>query len=147
MILIIKATNFLPLKKILGRLKNDICINVFCYENNLVYPVYVSNQKFENCMDLLLITDENKSISLMCNKTKNKNKNHIYKYFLQCFSSENVLHEHRETSLKINGKQSVKLRRGSIKFKNSFKQLADPFKIYADFESVLIGVRGNDRKK
>ena len=25
--------------------KNNICINVFCYENNLVYPVYVSSKK------------------------------------------------------------------------------------------------------
>ena len=28
--------------------KNNICINVFSYENNLTYPVYVSDQKFEN---------------------------------------------------------------------------------------------------
>ena len=41
--------------------KNNICINVFSYENDLTYPVYVSNEKFKNCMDLLLITDENKS--------------------------------------------------------------------------------------
>ena len=41
--------------------KNNICINVFCYENNLVYPVYVSSKKIENFMDLLMITDENKS--------------------------------------------------------------------------------------
>ena len=27
----------------------------------MTYPVYVSNEKFKNCMDLLLITDENKS--------------------------------------------------------------------------------------
>ena len=33
--------------------------------------------------------------------------------------------------LKINGKQTVKLESGSIKFKNHFKQLAVPFKIYA----------------
>ena len=26
--------------------KNDICTNVFCYENGLVYPVYVSHKKF-----------------------------------------------------------------------------------------------------
>ena len=26
--------------------KNNICINVFCYENDLTYPVYVSDQKF-----------------------------------------------------------------------------------------------------
>ena len=41
--------------------KKNICINVFCYENNLVYPVHVSDQKFEGCMDLLMITNENKS--------------------------------------------------------------------------------------
>ena len=27
--------------------KNNICINVFCYENDLVYPVRTSKQKFE----------------------------------------------------------------------------------------------------
>ena len=41
--------------------KNNVCINVFCYENNLVYPVYVSNLKFKDCIDLLFITDKNKS--------------------------------------------------------------------------------------
>ena len=25
--------------------KNNICVNVFCYENDLVYPVHVSDQK------------------------------------------------------------------------------------------------------
>ena len=41
-------------------IQNSVCVNIFCYENNLTYPVYVSDQKFENCMDLLLITDEKK---------------------------------------------------------------------------------------
>ena len=41
--------------------KNNVCINVFCYENNLVYPVYVSNLKFKDCINLLFITDKNKS--------------------------------------------------------------------------------------
>ena len=36
--------------------ENNIYINVFSYENNLIYPVYVSDQKFENCIDLLLIS-------------------------------------------------------------------------------------------
>ena len=31
--------------------KNNICINVFCYENKLVFPICISNQKFENLMD------------------------------------------------------------------------------------------------
>ena len=27
--------------------KSNICINVFCYENNLVYPVYVSDENLK----------------------------------------------------------------------------------------------------
>ena len=56
---------------------------------------------------------------------------------MQCFSSKNVLTEHKENCLVINGKQNVKLGKGLISFKNYFKQLSVPFKIYADFECVL----------
>ena len=41
--------------------KNNICINVYCYENKLNTPIYVSDQKFENSLNLLLVVDENKS--------------------------------------------------------------------------------------
>ena len=34
---------------------------MFGYENKLVFPIYVSNQKFEDSMDLLLLIDDNKS--------------------------------------------------------------------------------------
>ena len=54
--------------------------------------------------------------------------------------------EHKETCLEINDKKTVKLKNGSIKFKSCFKQLAVPFKINADFESLLKGVRINDNK-
>ena len=40
--------------------KNNICINVFCYENKLTFLIYVSDQKFENSMDILLVIDEKK---------------------------------------------------------------------------------------
>ena len=53
---------FLCQKKILARLrKKKICINLFYYENKLTFSIYVSDQKFENSMDLLLVIDENKS--------------------------------------------------------------------------------------
>ena len=42
-------------------MQNKICINLFCYDNKLTYPVYLSNQKFNNNMDLLLIRNEFKS--------------------------------------------------------------------------------------
>ena len=56
--------------------KNNICINAFCYNNDLVYPVYVSDQKFEHYIDLFLMKHENKSHYVymidfnrfMCNK-------------------------------------------------------------------------------
>ena len=37
----------------------------------------------------------------------------------------------------INDKQNVKLGKGSLSFKNYFKQLPAPFEIYADFECIL----------
>ena len=85
--------------------KNNICINVFCYENKLVFPIYVSDQKFENSIDLLLVTDADKSHYVvyikdfdrfMFHKTKNKNKKHFCKSSLQCFSIKNVLTEHKK---------------------------------------------------
>ena len=41
--------------------KKNICINVFCYENRLVFPIYISDLKFENRVDLLLLIDGDKS--------------------------------------------------------------------------------------
>ena len=81
----------------------------------------------------------------MCNKTKNQNKKYFFKCCLQCFSSEKILIEHKENCLIINGKQTVKLKSCSIEFKNHFKQLAVKFKIYADFECLLKGVKSSDK--
>ena len=33
-------------------IKNDICINIFGYGNRLIFPIYISDQKFEDSMDL-----------------------------------------------------------------------------------------------
>ena len=86
-------------------------------------------------------------IGFMCNKTKNKNKKHFWRHCFQCFSSKRVLMEHKEFFLKVNGKgkQNIKLKDESIKFNSYFRQLAVPFKIYAEFESVLKGVQSNYR--
>ena len=79
--------------------KNNICINIFSYENDLTDPVYVSDQKCKNCMGLLLISDKNKShhvyikdFNRLCViKQKMKIKKRFCKCCLQCFSSEKVL--------------------------------------------------------
>ena len=40
--------------------KNNVCINVFGYENRLVFPIWISDQKFKGSMDLLLLIDNDK---------------------------------------------------------------------------------------
>ena len=112
------------------------------YENGLVFPIYVSDQKFEDLMDFLLLINDGKSHYVyikdfdrfMFHKTKNKNKKWFCRSCLQRLSSESVLIKHKESCLSINGKQSVKIENGIIEFKNYFKQIQVPFKIYADFE-------------
>ena len=66
--------------------QDNICINVFGYENQLVYPVFISKQKIEDSRELLLLIDDDKSHYLyikdfntfMFHKTK-KTKNGFVK--------------------------------------------------------------------
>ena len=128
--------------------KNNICINVYCHENKLTFSIYISDQEFEKSIDVLVVIDENKSHYVyikdfdrfMFHKTKNKNKKWFCKSCLQCFSSKNVLTEHKKVCLSINGAQSVRLEKGTIEFKNYFKQIPIPYKIYGDCECNLKSV-------
>ena len=128
--------------------QNNICVNVFGYENKLVFPIYISDQTFKSSIDLLLLINDDQSHyvyikdfnTFMFHKTKDKNKKWFCKSCLQYFSSENVLMKHEEDCLSINGQQSINSEKGKIEFKNYFKQLAVTFKIYADFECNLKNV-------
>ena len=95
-------------------------------------------------MDLLLILSEFVSHYVYIkdfnrfrfNKTKNKNKKYFFSNCLQYFSSDKVLIEHRKDCLLINGKQSVKLEKVFISFKDYSKQIHVPFKTFAYFELI-----------
>ena len=56
-----------------------------------------------------------------------------------------MLAKHKEGCLSINGKQSVKLEKGTTEFENYFKQIPVPFKIYGDFECNLRCVESYER--
>ena len=141
---------FLFEKKVLARLKQKATIALMCFvmKTSWFFQSYISNQKFENSMDLLLVTDGGISHyvyikdfdRLMFHKTKNKNKKYFRKSCLLCFSSKSVLTKHKKVCLSINGAQSVRLEKGNTEFKNYFKQIPVPFKIYADFECNLKSV-------
>ena len=44
---------------------------MLCYKNRLNFAIYISNQKFENSMDLLLVIDGNKSHYVYINDFNN----------------------------------------------------------------------------
>ena len=126
--------------------QNNIRVNVFGYEENQPYPIYVSKEKFNSCLNLLLITegevghycllkDFNK---FMYNQTKHKGRKHFCMYCFQCFSSERVLNNHTVDCVIINEKQAIKMPEpgSKIAFTNYRKQLPAPFVIYADFEAI-----------
>ena len=68
---------------------------MFGYENGLIFSIYVSDQKFEDSMDLLLLIDNDKLHHVylkdfdrfMFHRTRNKNKIWFCRSCLQCFSS------------------------------------------------------------
>ena len=66
-------------------------------------------------------------------KTKNKSKKYFCESYLQCFISQKML------------TKSVRLEKGTTKFKNHFKQIPVPFKVYADSECNLESVESYER--
>ena len=72
---------------------------MFGYESGLIFPIYISDQKFEGSMDLLLLIDDVNRYhyvyikgfdGFIFHKTKNKNKKWFCRRCLQCFSGESV---------------------------------------------------------
>ena len=133
--------------------QNEININVFGYEDKQPYPIYVSKEKYEDHMNLLLIT-ENKNNhyvlikdfnKFMYNQTKHKERKHFCMYCLQCFSSERILTDHKENCMQVYGTQAIKMPTKDdniLKFNNYHKQLHVPFVIYADFEAITEKIHG-----
>ena len=115
-------------------------VNVFGYENK-VYPLYISKKSHTQTLNLLLVTEKDKSHyvfkdfnKLMFSRTKNKNKKHHCMSCLQSFTTEEILSQHKKQCLLINGCKAVNYESGTIKFANSNKQIPILFKIYADTE-------------
>ena len=136
--------------------QNSINVNVFGYEQRQPYPIYISKEKFEPCLNLLLITE--KEVTHYClikdfnkfmyNQTKHKERRHFCMRCLQCFSSEEILTKHKVTCNEINGMQSIKMPEpgSKVSFKSYQKELPAPFVIYADFEAITEKIPKSDEK-
>ena len=83
--------------------KNEVCINVFSYEDKIVCPVYVSKEKYGDCINLLMVHEDNKSHyvyvkdfnKLMFNASKHKEIKWFCVRCLQHFSNEIILERHK----------------------------------------------------
>ena len=73
----------------------------------------------------------------MFRKTKNNNKKTFAKVVYSALVVKMCWQNIKEVCLSINGAQSLRLEKGTIGFKNYFKQILVSFKIYADFECNL----------
>ena len=97
--------------------QNNIRINVFGYEKGQTFPIHISKETFEDQMNLLLITEDEKKHyvlikdfnAFMFNQTKHKEKKHFCMFCLQCFSSERILANHVNNCLTINGAQAINM--------------------------------------
>ena len=138
--------------------QNNIRINVFGYEKGQPFPIHISKETFEDQMNLLLITEDEKKHyvlikdfnAFMYNQSKHKERKHFCMYCLQCFSSERILANHVNNCLTINGAQAINMpKQGEniLKFNNFHKQLPVLFVIYADFEAITKKVQGCKRSE
>ena len=138
--------------------QNSIRINVFGYGNGQPFPIHISKETFEDQMNLLLITkDEKKHYVLikdfnafMYNQSKHKERKHFCMYCLQCFSFERILANHVNNCLTVNGSQAINMpKQGEniLKFNNFHKQLLVPFIIYANFEAITKKVQGCEQSE
>ena len=126
---------------------NNITVNVFGYENQSTFPIFISDTQTGNPLNLLLISKDDKKHYIyikdfnrfMYKKTKHNCKKHFCIHCLQCFSTEEILNNHLENCLIINKKQNIIMPKfgSKIYFKNYYKMLKSPFVIYCDFESIL----------
>ena len=137
--------------------QNNICINLFGYEEKQKFPIYISQEKFQDHLELLLINKDKKNHyvlvknfnKFMFDQTKHNCKKHFCMYCLQCFSREDVLAEHVKNCLSINGKQAIKMpKKGQhVNFRNYHKQIPAPFVIYADFEAITEKIQSCQKSK
>ena len=114
----------------------NINVNVCGYENK-VFPLYVSKKSNKQALNVLLISNKEKSHyayikdfnRLMYSevKTKNVHKKHFCMSCLQNFANIEILNNHKERCLLINETQAVKYEIGTIKFENDGKQIPIKF--------------------
>ena len=121
---------------------NNISINVFGLENDLVVPIQLSRHNSDTKINLLLISKDDKRhycliknfSRLMNYRTKHHGKSFFCMNCLHDFSRQDPLDKHREVCSKPKAQRLSFPENTTIKLKSIVKQQRVLFCIYADFE-------------
>ena len=130
---------------IFEKLNPQISINVFGFEDRVVYPLRLSKTKNEQTINLLLISDGEKqhyclinSLSRLLSSQVTKH-DHVKSFCLNClnhFPNEEKLKIHEEYCLKNQAIRIEMPEKGSfISFIHHNRSIKVPFVVYADFEA------------
>ena len=78
--------------------------------------------------------------TLMYDHTLHRGRNHFCRYYLQVFSTTEILKCHVNDCVKINGKQRIRIpKKGEyVRLKNYENKIKSPFLIFAAFEKILV---------
>ena len=127
-------------------LMNKISINVFGYESQKIFPLYITSQRYDKHINLLLLKKNNtdgetishyvlvKSLSRLLHKeSKHKAKKYPCNYCLQCFTTKRILDKH-VPYCEPHGPQRIEMperKNRWIKFTKYHKQMEVPWVVYA----------------
>ena len=69
-----------------------------------------------------------------------RGRKHFCRYCLHAFITKEILKPHIKDYFNINAKQTIKMpKKGEyVKFKNLGRKIKSPFRVYTDFESILV---------
>ena len=121
-------------------------VNVFVYDYD-IYPLRITKEERKRHVDLLwlkkgkntnfcLIKDFNKLLSSQV--SKNEHKRFFCKRCPNPFTSQEKLSIHKQSCEQFEAERIDMPKEGSkCKFKNMNRSMEVPFRIYADFESIL----------
>ncbi|XP_020917577.1 uncharacterized protein LOC110254870 [Exaiptasia diaphana] len=127
--------------------QNCIAINVLGFEDGTLFPSYITKQRFDVHVDLLLYSEGQQNHyclirnlnRLLSDQRKHNGTMFHCHYCLHGFVSEDLLQDHQQRCNQ-HGAQKIELPSEDsmpfMQFKDFHKQLRVPFVIYADFESL-----------
>ena len=130
---------------------NNLRINVFIYQEKEVCPLYISKKDNEDCINLLLIENEDGGTHYTLIRSFSRLMGNLTRHDPQVFYCYRCLHRYsRQDLLEAHQKdcrdhpiQAIKMpkeEKSTLKFTSTFMQHPVPYIIYADFESIILPV-------